>query len=96
MGGASYENKQLAIPGSFINTANFESVEALAKYLLYLNANDTAYNEYFLWKNEFKANARIGSWPCKVCTALNNDSLPAKVYDMVDFWGVQKKLTWKQ
>ena len=47
MGGASYENKQLAIPGSFINTANFESVEALAKYLLYLNANDTAYNEYF-------------------------------------------------
>ena len=90
MGGASYENKQLAIPGSFINTANFESVEALAKYLLYLNANDTAYNEYFLWKKDFKPITLFYSWPCEVCTALNNDSLPAKVYDMVDFWGVAK------
>ena len=25
-----------------------------------------------------------------MCAALNNDSLPAKVYDMVDFLGVAK------
>ena len=91
MGGASYEDEQLAIPGSFINVVDFESVEALAKYLVYLNANDTAYNEYFWWKKEFKMVWLLDSWPCMVCKALNNDSLPAKVYDNLgDFWGVAK------
>ena len=91
MGGASYENEQLAIPGSFINVVDFESVEALAKYLIYLNSNDTAYNEYFTWKRKFKPAPLMPSWPCRVCAALNNDSLPAKVYDNLgDFWGVAK------
>ena len=91
MGGASYEDERLAIPGSFINVVDFESVEALAKYLVYLNANDTAYNEYFWWKKEFKVVWSLDSWPCMVCKALNNDSLPAKVYDNLgDFWGVAK------
>ena len=91
MGGASYENEQLAIPGSFINVVDFESVEALAKYLIHLNSNDTAYNEYFKWKRKFKRAPLMPSWPCRVCAALNNDSLPAKVYDdLGDFWGVAK------
>ncbi|XP_044173751.1 4-galactosyl-N-acetylglucosaminide 3-alpha-L-fucosyltransferase FUT5-like [Acropora millepora] len=91
MGGASYENEQLAIPGSFINVVDFESVEALAKYLMYLNSNDTAYNEYFMWKRKFKPTPLMPGWPCRVCAALNNDSLPAKVYDNLgEFWGVEK------
>ena len=91
MGGASYEDEKLAIPGSFINVLDFESVEALAKYLIYLNANDTAYNEYFSWKKKFKLTSPLSSWPCMVCEALNDDSLPAKVYDNLgDFWGVGK------
>ncbi|XP_015772806.1 PREDICTED: galactoside 3(4)-L-fucosyltransferase-like [Acropora digitifera] len=90
MGGASYENEKLAIPGSFINVVDFESVEALANYLIYLNSNDTAYNEYFLWRKRFKLVPMMPSWPCMVCAALNNDSLPAKVYNMEDFWGVEK------
>ena len=88
MGGASYE--RLAIPGSFINVVDFESVEALAKYLIYLNLNDTAYNEYFMWKRNFKPAPLIPGWPCRVCAALNNDSLPAKVYNLEEFWGVAK------
>ena len=91
MGGASYEDEQLAIPGSFINVVDFESVEALAKYLIYLNTNDTAYNEYFSWKKKFKLTNPVNSWPCMVCEALNDDSLPTKVYDNLgDFWGVEK------
>ena len=89
MGGASYENKQLAIPGSFINVVDFESVEALVKYLMYLNSNDTAYNEYFMWKKKFKRAPLMPSWSCRICAALNNDSLPAKVYDNLgEFWGM--------
>ena len=89
MGGASYEDEQLAIPGSFIDVANFQSVEALVKYLLYLDSNDTAYNEYFKWKKEFKP-FLPESWTCKICAALHNDTLPAKVYNLDDFWGVGK------
>ena len=34
-------------PKSYINALDFKSVRALGKYLLYLDKNDTAYNEYF-------------------------------------------------
>ena len=92
MGGASYENEQLASPGSFMDVANFESVEAIANYLLYLNANNTAYNEYFWWKKEYKVLSKVwDSRPCRLCHALNNSSLPSKVYNnMDDFWGRAK------
>ena len=89
MGGASYKDEQLAIPGSFIDVANFQSVDALVKYLLYLDSNDTAYNEYFHWRKEFKLSFPE-SWTCKVCAALHNDTLPAKVYNLDEFWGVAK------
>lgn len=89
MGGASYDS-QLAIPGSFINVANFLSVKALANYLLSLDSNDKAYNEYFWWKKEFRP-VLPESWTCKICAALNDDSLPAKVYNnMDDLWGEEK------
>lgn len=32
---------------SYIDVLDFESVEDMAKYLQYLDTNDTAYNEYF-------------------------------------------------
>lgn len=40
--------KTLSIPSTaYIDIFDFESVESLAKYLVYLDSNDTAYNEYF-------------------------------------------------
>ena len=35
---------------SFINVNDFANTEALAKHLLYLESNDTAYREYLQWK----------------------------------------------
>jgi len=37
----------VAPPHSYINVFDFDSVRDLADYLLYLDGNDTAYNEYF-------------------------------------------------
>jgi alpha-1,3-fucosyltransferase len=37
----------LAPPHSYINALDFPTAEDLADYLLYLDSNDTAYNEYF-------------------------------------------------
>lgn len=41
---------KLAPPGSFIHVDQFDSVESLVNYLEYLDKNDTAYLEYFRWK----------------------------------------------
>ncbi|VDK37748.1 unnamed protein product [Taenia asiatica] len=37
-------------PHSYINLDDFKSITELAEYLLYLDRNDTAYAEYFAWK----------------------------------------------
>lgn len=37
-------------PGSFVDVRDYPSVEALAAHLIYLDSNDTAYNEYFKWR----------------------------------------------
>ncbi|PSF36241.1 alpha-1,3-fucosyltransferase [Aphanothece hegewaldii CCALA 016] len=36
----------------FIDIRDFDSPKSLAKYLLYLEQNDTAYEEYFDWRNK--------------------------------------------
>ena len=93
MGGADY--KKIAIPGSFINVLDFPSVKALADYLLYLDKNNTAYNEYFSWKTEYKQGgclhgndlSRHYHWTCDLCALANNASVKSKVYEHLDhFW----------
>ncbi|VDD84459.1 unnamed protein product [Mesocestoides corti] len=37
-------------PHSYINVDDFKSIRELVRYLLYLDRNDTAYAEYFAWK----------------------------------------------
>lgn len=39
---------------SFIFAEAFDSPKSLADYLIYLDSNQTAYNEYFKWKDELK------------------------------------------
>lgn len=85
-GGASYDEK-IAIPGSFINVLDFSSVESLANYLLFLDGDDNAYNEYFSWRRRFKP-VLPESWTCQMCAALNDNSMPSKVYNnLEEFWG---------
>ena len=44
-GGANYS--RYALPRTYINARDFNSLKELADYLHYLNSNDTAYNEFF-------------------------------------------------
>lgn len=57
---------RVAPPGSYIDAQQFESAAALARYLLYLHHNHTAYLEYFLWKRHYK----LQSVPIDVYTAF--------------------------
>ena len=91
LGGGNYSNRNLAVPGSYINVMDFKSVKDLADYLVMLDRNDTAYNEYFSWKEHYYVDLPP-SWTCQMCAMLNNDSLPIKSYDLQqleNFWGRQ-------
>ena len=89
LGGGNYSNRNLAVPGSFINVMDFKTVKDLADYLVMLDKNDTAYNEYFSWKDLYYVDVPP-SWTCQICAMLNNNSLPIKSYDYEHFerfWG---------
>ena len=85
MGGADY--KALAIPNSYIDVKDFASPKHLADYLLYLDANDTAYKEYFSWKKLYQRVAPNRA--CTLCKQLHNNSLltsPRVYKNMARFW----------
>lgn len=88
--GSNY-GSDVVIPGSFINVLDFPSIQSLAKYLQYLDRNDTAYNEYFNWKTKYKVDYPMSVvWTCNLCAALNNASIPSKIYHHLDsFWGTR-------
>ena len=93
MGGAEY--KEIAIPGSYIDVRDFSSIQALADYLLYLDKNNTAYNEYFHWKTKYQQGSCLRNgditclrhWTCDLCALANNASAKSKIYEhLEDFW----------
>ena len=85
-----YYSADVVPPGSFISVQDFPSVKALAEYLLYLDKNDTAYNEYFSWKQKFanQQKLRFRYAACDICEALHNQCLEPKVYHNIfqTFW----------
>jgi alpha-1,3-fucosyltransferase len=71
LGGGNYE---YYIPRSgFINVFDFSSAQSLATYLLYLDSNKTAYNEYFKWKKYVKFNSSDQSMHhfCNLCIQMH-------------------------
>lgn len=76
-----------APPRSYINALDFSTPKDLADYLLYLDKNDTAYNEYFLWKSyHFIQNewANVAKPYCDMCERLHENHT-VHAYD-VDKW----------
>ena len=83
-GGANYS--RLALPGTFINARDFNSLKELADHLHYLNSNDTAYNEFFKWTYTHKIERRHSM--CRVCEALWNPELKSKRFlNLGQLWG---------
>lgn len=78
LGGANYS--EMAIPGSYINVFDFDSIKKLAGYLLYLDKNDTAYMQYFAWRKLYKVDGYLSGdafnkhypWTCDVCVKAQN------------------------
>nr|VZI07155.1 unnamed protein product [Spirometra erinaceieuropaei] len=69
--GASREEfYQRAPPNPYIHVDDFENVEQLAKYLQYVDKNDTAYATYFAWNEHGE-----------ILNPRDNASLPLIFYD---------------
>ena len=90
MGGADY--KKLAIPQSYINVMNFKTVKDLADYLHCLDRNNTAYNEYFKWRQKYQAFRGIPYF-CPFCEAISSNVQfnPRRHANLTDFWFLQGK-----
>ncbi|CAH8639293.1 unnamed protein product [Heterobilharzia americana] len=74
--GASFEEyKMVAPPHSFIHVDQFESPAKLADYLLYLNRNGTAYNEYFSWHGHGVIRNWIAQPQCDMCLLVHTAHL---------------------
>ena len=80
-GGADYG--RLAPPHSFINARDF-TPQSLAIYLTLLDANQTLYDQYFAWKDQYNVEAGVEQMArhgfCDLCSKLHDDS-PIKVYE---------------
>ncbi len=87
--GANYD-KMVAIPGSYIDVANFRSVKELASFLKYLDKNEKEYLKYFDWKKMYKVNGGTDLF-CEICKRLHFSKLPKKVHhNLEDFWSREK------
>lgn len=82
-------NKDIMIPGSYIDILDFRNAKYLANYLRYLDSNDTAYNMYFQWKKNYSS-ADVPSWICDLCEFLRkNRSNTNLKWDIGKFWGIE-------
>ncbi|CDI97899.1 glycoprotein 3 alpha L fucosyltransferase [Echinococcus multilocularis] len=70
--GAYKEDYESVLPPySYINVDDFKSISELVQYLLYLDRNDTAYAEYFAWKEygDIYIEKRLD---CRLCGFLHH------------------------
>ncbi|XP_053383384.1 alpha-(1,3)-fucosyltransferase fut-5-like [Mercenaria mercenaria] len=75
--------------GSFINTADFPSVKALAKFMHKLGSNKEEYIKYLKVKDRYKVYERDFMYrdaACSVCEKLNNLEKNRKTYKNVSNW----------
>ena len=89
MGGYSIYNAATSIPGSYINILDFPSAKDLADYLIYLDKNRTAYNEYFKWKTTYKVYEP--NWFCRICKKLHHRNEPKRIWsNLGSYWRTEK------
>ncbi|XP_078577028.1 4-galactosyl-N-acetylglucosaminide 3-alpha-L-fucosyltransferase FUT5-like [Branchiostoma floridae x Branchiostoma japonicum] len=90
LGAPRSDFERLTPPNSYIHVDDFESPEALAKYLKYLDQNDEEYNKYFAWKTQPPKNPLPSLFEgdlCELCKKLSNVSpTERKVYTDIDRW----------
>ena len=95
-GGANYS--LIAPSHSFIDARQFEDPKELADYLLVLDKNDTLYNEYFAWRDNYVVVSGVENMVlngfCNLCRKLHQNDNEPKVYSqLVNHWLPENQCT---
>lgn len=92
-GGRKKAYTRVAPPNSFIHISDFESMQKLADYIKYLDANNEAYNKYFAWRYVGRVEPlypplNISHFMCGIVPVLerNEKSVPFKTVEETDFY----------
>ena len=87
LGDSTHLKSLLPHPKAAIFVSDYTNIESLAKYLLYLSKNETAYEEHREWRKSYSQTRHLQNsspllkspWYCRVCEwALETSKLPHK------------------
>ena len=81
---------KVAPPHSFVHTKDFKSPEDLAKYLLFLDQNQTEYMSYFFWKTEYQIFPQRSVF-CAFCQFLHTSQKQKILKDFSNWFFKQGK-----
>ena len=84
MGARKMDYLNVAPPNSYIHVEDFKDEEELATFLHHLDKNNTAYNEYFKWKD--KGSFMNTKFWCRLCSMLQDDDMPVMWYSSFEQW----------
>ena len=91
LGWARYDHY---IPSSaYIDVRNFTSPKALAEYIRYLDGNNTAYLEYFQWR-QYALHIKIPKYMCELCLKLfldDRDEKQQSLEHIDQYWNKEKQ-----
>ena len=79
-------------PHSYIDVRDFKHPRLLADYLKEVASNETLYNSYFKWREEYKhlTTSSSSDYMCRLCAFLNKPDPPKSIIHNLDkFWSAK-------
>ena len=79
-------------PHSYIDVRDFKHPRLLADYLKEVASNETLYNSYFKWREEYKhlTTSSSSDYMCRLCAFLNKPDPPKSIIHNLDkFWSAE-------
>ena len=77
LGPPSTDYKRIAPNKSFISVEDYSSLKELADYILYLDKNTTAYEEFFEWKKYY--DITVIDYKCNICLSLHAEKVKNQI-----------------
>ena len=87
--GKNYD-EDVAIPGSYINVNEFNSIRELVQFIKFLDKNDQHYAKYFDWQRKYTIKP-VNDLICSVCQKLHRFPFDMKTYENLgEYWNEDK------
>ncbi|EDV21253.1 uncharacterized protein TRIADDRAFT_60294 [Trichoplax adhaerens] len=92
LGGANYQDPQVAPPGSYINAFDFKNIEELSQYILKVDKDDSLYNQYFQWRANYTiVRMKMSEAFCELCYDISFFRRQKIYHDLTTFWSTDEE-----